>query len=120
VDPDKKNKDDDKKKLWEEQVREAGKEKARLEKKIKSLSEEKNIRLEELEQLKNDSSNMRNRLNEVNMVLDEKDQEIDVMRTDLQQAKSDCVQKESTLETQGVAVSKSKLKQAEIQLLQDY
>lgn len=120
VDPEKKNKNEDKKKQWEEQVREAGKEKSRLEKKIKSLTEEKNIRLEELEQLKNDSVNMKHRLNEVNIVLEEKDQEIEVMQNDLDQAKNECGEVQEKLMNDGVPISKSKLKQAEIQLLQDY
>lgn len=100
-------------------MREAGKEKSRLEKKIKALHEEKNIRIEELEQLKNDAVNMKNRLNEVNIVLEEKDQEIDVMRNDLDQAKNECKEKEEVLENNNVTISASKLKQAEIQLLQD-
>lgn len=120
VDPEKRNKNDDKKKQWEEQVREAGKEKARLEKKIKGLVEEKNIRNEQFEQLKNDSNNMKNRLIEVNSVLEEKDQEIEVMNNDLQIVKSECNQKEAELQNKAISYSQSKLKQAEIQLLQDY
>jgi len=119
VDPEKRNKNDDKKKQWEEQVREAGKEKARLEKKIKGLVEEKNIRVEQFEQLKNDANNMKNRLIEVNSVLEEKDQEIEVMNNDLQIVKSECNQKEAELQNKNISYSTSKLKQAEIQLLQD-
>jgi chromosome segregation ATPase len=119
VDPEKKNKNEDKKKQWEEQVREAGKEKARLEKKIKGLVEEKNIRIEQYDQLKNDANNMKNRLIEVNSVLEEKDQEIEVMNNDLQIVKQECGQKEAELQNKNISYSQSKLKQAEIQLLQD-
>jgi hypothetical protein len=90
-----------------------------LEKKIKGLVEEKNIRVEQHEQLKNDSNNMKNRLIEVNSVLEEKDQEIEVMNNDLQIVKSDCNQKEAELQNKAISYSTSKLKQAEIQLLQD-
>lgn len=119
IDPEKKNRNVDKKKEWEEQVREAGKEKSRLEKKIKALNEEKNIRLEEYEQLKNDISNMQGRLNEINQVFDQKDQQLDVMEQDLSQIKDECDRKENELRQTNVPVSQSKLKQAEIQLLQD-
>jgi len=82
------------------------------------LVEEKNIRVEQFDQLKNDANNMKNRLIEVNSVLEEKDQEIEFMNNDLQIVKQECGQKEAEL-NKNISYSQSKLKQAEIQLLQD-
>lgn len=83
-------------------MREAGKEKGRLEKKIKQLSEEKNIKLEELDQLRNDTNNMKNKLKEVNIVLSEKEQELNSMMTDLEQSKMECKEKEDHHDANGV------------------
>jgi hypothetical protein len=83
------------------------------------LVEEKNIRVEQFDQLKNDANNMKNRLIEVNSVLEEKDQEIEVMNNDLQIVKQECGQKEAESNNKNISYSQYKLKQAEIQLLQD-